>query len=599
MISRILTIMVVGVALCFAQEGDSAASVQPPSQVPKDSAAPPVQSQEIASPAVPRDSAASAQPMKVAPPPVRPQATALSSAVNSFMGLDRITGLRSTQNMFFALDEGQAVKGVYSGDTGSANLRQYTTLDKVWQQRMVLYFTELLTYRERLKLIVSIECDLTFSLLPDFSFPATTTPYFNFFPNDVELQYSFGNLERPWLQIAVGYFPYKYNPDANDLGEFLLRCSAYPTHIVTDFEFPMTRELGLRLGGVAGNPNVDQFKWDVMLTSETHDWPVLDGTLTGIVSNSLFNLLDIGAGISFQRLLPVDTIKTSPRKAVDPWADPPGNWYFTPRGDTAYDTAYYSFKSIKLMARASLNPLRFVPEFKIPPSYIFGTKPFFGKEDLKIYGEVAILGLNDYVAYGTVVDSLGVSHYHQKLPDSINYYNNRLDRMPVMLGINLPTHPLISYGILPFILTKWLKDETGSDIRPLAYVTLVPALASGVLEHFLGWDMSLDKMSLEFEWFSQRYPNSNKEAIDPSSELPLPIKNEYRQSPYADFGTPVPVKYALYFKKSFMDHFALSGLVGRDHMKPAEQAVPAVNQTDDFLQASSHWYWMLRLSANF
>jgi hypothetical protein len=45
--------------------------------------------------------------------------------------------------------------------------------------------------------------------------------------------------------------------------------------------------------------------------------------------------------------------------------------------------------------------------------------------------------------------------------------------------------------------------------------------------------------------------------------------------------------------------FAVSGLVARDHMRPAFHG-PAVNGVcDDFLQAKSHWWWTLRLSANF
>ena len=94
--------------------------------------------------------------------------------------------------------------------------------------------------------------------------------------------------------------------------------------------------------------------------------------------------------------------------------------------------------------------------------------------------------------------------------------------MPYMIGINLPTNPLISYGILPFILTKWLKDETGSDIRPLAWITLIPALASGVCNHYLGWDLGLDVLSLEFEWYSTRWADDNSFAIDPKYQFPWP-----------------------------------------------------------------------------
>ena len=330
-----------------------------------------------------------------------------------------------------------------------------------------------------------------------------------------------------------------------------------------------------------------------MLTSETHDYPLLDGTLTGLVSNRLFNFFEVGAGISFQRLFPVDDNITAQKTN-------PSSEFFEENGDTTH----YSFSATKLMARASINPQRFIPEFKIPPSIIFGNHPFFGKEDLKVYAEVAILGLNNYVAYDSIADSLGVNHW-QKVPDSINYYDDKMiagifpaDRTPVMLGIDLPTNPLISYGILPFFLTKWLKDETGSDIRPLEWVTLATGLASGAAEQILGWNCSLDILSLEFEWFSQRYPNSDYYEEDPYYNKPIPVSNAGRVS--SDFGTFAPTKYALYFKKSFKDNrFALSGLVGRDHMKPSENAPPVDQQTDDFLQTKNQWWWMLRFSAQF
>ena len=47
-----------------------------------------------------------------------------------------------------------------------------------------------------------------------------------------------------------------------------------------------------------------------------------------------------------------------------------------------------------------------------------------------------------------------------------------VDRTPVMLGIDLPTNPLLQLWNPAFFLTKWLKDETGSDIRQLEWVTL-------------------------------------------------------------------------------------------------------------------------------
>lgn len=509
--------------------------------------------------------------------PMRAEPIVQAAAAPANAGSD----LKSTQSLWFALDEGQAMQGA-----GLA----YATINRLWQQEMYFHFTEDMSYLERLRLVLSIECQLSFSFKPISTLPQTLTPLFYFYPNDVEISYSFGNLDRPWLRLAAGYFPFKYNPDAKDLGEYLLRDGAYPTFIITNFEFAETRELGFHIDGFLGNPEIDQVKWDLMLTSETHYWPLQDWTLSAVVTNNLLNFLDLSVGASWQRLISVNEALTTPKTQQSEYLDANG------------DTSYYTYRALKLMGRASINPMRFIPDFKIPFGPVFGDKPFFGKEDLKIYGELGVLGLFNYTAYNyQLVDTAGGLPGHEalvKAPKLKNYYDSLGDRMPYMVGINLPTNPLISYGILPFILTKWLKDETGSDVRPLEWVTLVAGLASGVCNHYLGWDLGLDVLSLEFEWSSQRYANDNEFAIDPANHLPLPENPLNRATSLA--GTPEPVKYALYFKKSFLDQkFAISGLVGRDHMRPAEDADPENTINDDFLLTKAQWWWTLRLSANF
>jgi hypothetical protein len=231
------------------------------------------------------------------------------------------SGFKYNQNFFIGLDEGEAESGIYDHDTSAApdsSRPPYTQLSNVWLQNLHFYLTEDVTYKERLRLIMSIEAKLSFSMIHRVEFPNSLTPTFSFFPNDMELQYSFGDVKRPWLQIAAGYFPFKYNPDAKNLGEFLLRSSAYPTIIFTTPFFPMTRELGFHVFANSGwliNPAIDRIQLDLMFTSETNEWPTQDWTLTGILSNNLFNVLDAGIGVSFQRLWSVDELKTTKKVA--------------------------------------------------------------------------------------------------------------------------------------------------------------------------------------------------------------------------------------------------------------------------------------------
>ncbi len=491
--------------------------------------------------------------------------------------------ITNTQSLFFALDEGQAMQGT----DPSGGYKEY---DRLWIQKMFFHLTNDVTYQERMRFILSIECALTFSIKQYSAYPATLAPSFSFYPNDVELRYTFGNLDKPWLQISAGYFPFKYNPDAKDLGEYLLRDDAYPNTIITNFEFAMTRELGLHLNGFIGDAAIDQVKWDFMLTSETHNWPLQDWTVSAILSNNLFNFLDLGAGVSLNRFFSVDELKTTPKNNSSQYRNEDG------------DTSYYTYRATKLMGRGSINPMRFIPEFRLPVPEIFGDRPFFGSQDLKVYAELGILGLQNYTAYDSIVDPVTGLKTWQKQIKSKNYYDSLGDRMPYMIGINLPTNPLISYGILPFILTKWLRDESGDDIRPLAFVTLIPALASGVLDHFLGWNLGLDVLSFEYEWVSQRFPNDNGYAIEPGNSRPIPADEQGRLQGLAAYnlGSPQQAKYALYFKKSFSnDRFAFSGMVARDHMRPVVLADTKKTINDDFLQTNSMWWWTIRLSANF
>ena len=71
---------------------------------------------------------------------------------------------------------------------------------------------------------------------------------------------------------------------------------------------------------------------------------------------------------------------------------------------------YFTFKAIKLMARASFNIQKMMPIAILNP------------EDLKVYGEVDLLGVKNYP---------GV-------------YDDRTERMPIMLGVNLPTFRLLN-----------------------------------------------------------------------------------------------------------------------------------------------------------
>jgi hypothetical protein len=234
--------------------------------------------------------------------------------------------------------------------------------------------------------------------------------------------YNFGNNEKPYLSLEAGIFPFKYNADAVNLGEYLFRSGCYPPFITTSFDYPYATLAGLRIHSTLFG-NLQQ---DLLLTTETKVQPLYDWSLSYLINFAVPSLLDIGAGVNFNRIFSVaDEVTTPSTVAGKP---NPTDQYIDSKGDTLY----YSFKGIKLMAKVGIDPKGLLPS---------GARSIFGKEDGKIYAEAAVLGLkniNSYKYYSPDGTTEAL------LPDtSTNYYNDVKKRIPIMFGLNVPAFKLL------------------------------------------------------------------------------------------------------------------------------------------------------------
>jgi hypothetical protein len=297
---------------------------------------------------------------------------------------------------------GQIVKGVD---------RQYGAINHQWQNNVLIGLSIKARPSERLTLVVNPEFFL------NYPYPQVNTNKNSKYPlgvayiNEACGTYSFGDEGNPFMQARLGMFTFKYNSDARNLGDYLFRTGTYPTYLINSFDFPAARLLGLHLNSDA----IKNFHADLLLTSEAFMFPLFDFSLTGIASYKLFNAIEIGAGIDFARCLPVMDSLTSPK--CDIGKNPTAyNSYITQSGDTAF----YSFKATKVMARASIDPKPF-----------FGSPELFGPEDLKLYGEICWVGVGGYNA--------------RNLPDSgyRAWYNSLNQRTPRMVGFNFPAFRIL------------------------------------------------------------------------------------------------------------------------------------------------------------
>jgi len=230
-----------------------------------------------------------------------------------------------------------------------------------------------------------------------------------------EALYTAGSASNPLFQLEAGFFPYKYNSDVKDLGEYMFRTYCYPASMVNEFDKPYADLLGLRLGlTVNAGPGI--FHNDLLFTTSTQFWPFDDFSLSYLADYSIPRLFSFGAGVQFFDLFSVGV--DDPQFGIDPTTPNPN----------LMNGKDYTFAGTKLMARFSFDAKGLFPTDN---SFV----GLLGKEDLKLYGEGIILGLKNYT------DSIAANN---------DGYDNLLWRMPVMLGINLPVFKLLDVLGLEF-----------------------------------------------------------------------------------------------------------------------------------------------------
>jgi hypothetical protein len=288
--------------------------------------------------------------------------------------------------------------GLASYEFGQINHGVYAEIpfSHQWQNRVYADLNLSAEVNERLRILVGLEYEMSFSHRQDDQFRLSFLKISTMFLNQGEgiVTISDEKSETP-LALHGGYMLYKYNPQATNLGEYLFRSMTYPQVLFTQFDFAKTRLLGLRLNSKLWDNRIVS---DLFITSATDFYPMYDISIAYVGSVKPINAIEIGFGVDFDRLLPVTDSITTPHN---------NNWYVDSLNKT--DTTWYSFSGIKIMGRICFDPKTF-----------FDTK-IFGAEDCKIFAEAAILGLRNYPGL----------------------YDTLWQRIPVMFGINLPAFKLL------------------------------------------------------------------------------------------------------------------------------------------------------------
>lgn len=307
--------------------------------------------------------------------------------------------------------------------------------------------------------------------------PARVGPYIA----EARFTYVIGDRAAPRLQVTGGLFPYNYNPEVKDLGLYLLRGPVYPGIVISGFEttevLPIANILGLWLRNVTG-----PLRSDLLLVSETELKPYFDLSLAYIARVKASEWLSFGAGVDFYHLIPSDAEVT--RRPYNPDLEPPESNVHNPFQRTAIyvdssggkpDTTYLGFDGTKIMANLEFDPKPLLGGAGLGPLRL-------GQEDLKLYAEAAVIGLDFDKA-------------HEAL------YGGLAQRIPMMAGFNLPAFGYLDHLSLE---VEWYGAPFRDDLErlvakhqdprsPIPYTTSKTSAVSEVYRDEYKWALHAAK----------------------------------------------------------------------------------------------------------
>ncbi len=236
------------------------------------------------------------------------------------------------------------------------------------------------------------------------------------------------------------------------------------------------------------------FTHDLFITTESEFVPLHDFSISYLAAHKFGPLLELGAGVQLNRLIPVRPSLESRKKNNNSYVE-------------GADTSYYTFQSTKLMGR-----------FTLDPKSVMGEPAIFSREDLKIYAEAAVLGIKDYPVW----------------------YEKLSERIPILLGINLP-----SFGLF-------------------------------------------DVLSVEYEMYSNPYPNDWEMVLKESIPIPYQRNNDSLDV------SKTKTKWSIYAKKEVVSGFSVFAQVASDHFRTLDGEWQPNKR--EVMTKKDHWYYILKFS---
>jgi hypothetical protein len=470
-----------------------------------------------------------------------------------------------------------------------------TNFNGNWQQTMGMQFDGAAQLTENLEGAFGFGLNQVYHSLGTTDQEKFTLSKFINYVSQARLTYSYGDKAQPLFKVDMGDFAYNYAPQVKNLGLYLFRGPVYPGFLVSGFKDIHTDTtrgnfLGFHVGNTLGN-----FQHDFIVSSERDLPPSFDWSVGYVAKYKAFNALEVGAGVNFYHLIAENADITDPKKSsafglfgkdsalvADAAGTPvdPYRHFYTDGGtiDTVKDAAgqpvldgtgqpllvynpavTYTHRGTKVMGMFSLDIKK-----------ILGLDSYFGEKDMLLYGEGAIVGVKNY---GTI-------------------YGKMTDRMPIMIGFNLPT-----FGALDFLSVE-VEHYTAKykpDYSKLGYDRSLYFKNIAAPQLLAGKAPSAVPISLKDLAGDKYQILEDGSFYNPVTNDTIPVKGTAFDP---ENFTADDWKWSINAEKTLAGHVQFTGQIANDHFVPRPARIGLINEGGGLSQiftSTKDWYFMFRV----
>jgi hypothetical protein len=425
-------------------------------------------------------------------------------------------------------------------------------VDEFTMHKTIGWFTQSATVDEKFDVTVGVGA-MFFYFYPHEGYVYSRVPLSAVSLTQASGTYTFGDVENPKAKLSFGLLPYKYNDNAKNLGEYLFRSTPYPSTTMNG-SWEVVNSSYAKLWGLMLEKSIFDGKWknDLLLTMSM-GWPLYDLSPAYVTNFKVNSFFEIGAGVNFFHLIPNRSSITTPKNKGQFDA------YFNYNGKDYYANEFYYKKISDFYTEPTLgnDPVKaqeFLATSKlvdslnkapIKPKYSYYTvqgpelmihfacnfSSILGESlDFKVYGEAALLGVVNYPVF----------------------YENRMNRMPIMLGLNIPTMGL------------------------------------------------LNELGVEFEYWNNPHINSYANEIVSGWDVDAPIPDYKSElgvlhSDPSKPNTNDDLSWSIYAKKEIGKSFTGYIQIAKDHIRPIYLSDVATPLNSDIFFDKKGWYYAARI----